>query len=80
MRVDEENEDIYASQREELLTRLKTLSAAHAPLVVHGAPVLAADEVTGILTKIRRDFGFSRKERAALTDAGFDLDNLFPNL
>jgi hypothetical protein len=74
------SEDIYAAQRDELMKLLKRLSAAHEPLVVHGRPALVADEVMGVLTKIRRDFGFSRKERMALTEAGFDLENLFPKL
>ncbi len=71
-------EDIYAAQREELLALLKGLSRRNEPLVVHGKARLTADDLARVLQKLRHGFGFSRTERSALTDAGFDLDELFP--
>ena len=75
----EKNEDIYASQREELMTLLRRMKSSGEPLVVHGQPRLSSDDAAAVLQKLGRGFGFSRRERSALTDAGFDLDHLYPN-
>lgn len=74
----EDNTDLYAYQREELLSRLKELFDAHAPWVVHGRALLDPDDIARLRQKIRHGYGFSRRERSALTDAGFHVDALFP--
>lgn len=70
--------DLYAFQRDELLTRLKGLCDAHEPWVVHGDLRLTPDDLARLLFKIRQGYGFSRRERCAMTDAGFQVDHLFP--
>lgn len=72
--------DLYAAQREELLTLLTRLFRGNEPLRVHEVTRLTPDDIARVLSKIRQGYGFSRTERAALTDAGFDLDRLFPDL
>lgn len=74
----EETADLYAYQREELLSHLKQLFDAHAPWVVHGRALLDPDDIARLRQKIRQGYGFSRRERAALTEAGFHVDALFP--
>ena len=73
-------DDIYGAQREELLSLLKSHAARNEPLVVHGQARLTPDDMSVLLQKIKRRIGFSRRERSSLTDAGFDLDRLFPGL
>ncbi|MBL0059658.1 MAG: hypothetical protein IPP35_11275 [Elusimicrobia bacterium] len=73
-------EDVHAYQREELLELLRRLSRENEPLIVHGNERLTSDDAVRILQKIRHGFGFSRRERTALTDAGFDLDSVFPRM
>lgn len=73
------SEDIHAYQRGELMDLLLGLSRRHEPLVVHGKARLGPDDVQRVIQKLRHGFGFSRAERAALTDAGFDLHLLFPD-
>ena len=76
----EEKEDIYAYQRSELLELLKSLASRHDPLVANGQKLLWPDEIYVILQKINQKHHFSRKERHALIEAGFDLNQLFPGL
>jgi hypothetical protein len=71
-------EDIYAAQREEFLALLRRMKSTGEPLVVHGQRRLTADDAAAVLQKLGRGFGFSRRERDALSDAGFDLPKLFP--
>ncbi len=71
-------EDIYAYQRSELLDLLKTLADRHEPLVANGEILLRPDDVYVILQKIHNHNHFSRKEKHALTEAGFNLPKLFP--
>lgn len=71
-------EDIYAAQRDELLTLLSRLSSSNEPLTVHGNALLTPDEMSIIIVKIKNKHHFSRKERAGLIEAGFDVDHLFP--
>ncbi len=73
-------DDTYAYQREELMALLRRLSRDNEPLVVHGQARLSSDEATRILHKIRQGYAFSRRERAALAEAVFDLDRVFPSL
>lgn len=70
--------DLYAYQREELLSRLSALARGNDSLVVHGRERLCNDDIVRVLQKIRQGYGFSRREREALTDAGFALDRLYP--
>lgn len=72
--------DVYAAQREELLTLLKKMKATGDPLVVHGSPVLSSEDAVVLLQKLGRGFGFSRRERLGLTEAGFNLSALYPTL
>lgn len=72
-------EDIYAAQREELMSLLKDLFHRHEPLRVHEQTRLTPDDIARVLQKLRQGYGFSRTERSALTDAGFHLDKLFPS-
>ena len=79
--VEEEvREDIYAAQREELMELLRRLKASGDSLVIHGEPRLTWEDAASVLRKLKRGFGFSRRERSALIEAGFDLGNLFPEL
>ena len=79
--VDEETiEDIYAAQREELMELLRRLKASGDSLVIHGQPRLTWEDAASVLKKLKRGSGFSRREHSALTEAGFDLTNLFPGL
>ncbi len=72
--------DAYAAQREELLGRLKKCLAANEPFTVLERPRLTPDDIAVILQKFKNGYGFSRKERSALTEAGFRLEKLFPDL
>lgn len=71
-------EDIYMAQREELMSLLRTCVKTNEPLRVHQKIALMPDEMSVVLQKIRNGYGFSRKERTALTEAGFLLDKMFP--
>lgn len=71
--------DVYAAQREELMSTLIGLSRRNEPLRVHEKNRLTPDDIVRVLQKIRHGYGFSRTERTALTDAGFDLERLFPD-
>jgi hypothetical protein len=73
-------DEAYNAQREELLRLLNACRARYEPLRAHEKPVLAADEIPGLLQKIRHGLQFSRKEKAALLDAGFHIDKLYPDL
>lgn len=73
-------DEAYDAQREELLRLLNACRSRYEPLRVHEKAVLAADEIPGLLQKIRHGLHFSRKEKAALADAGFHLDKLYPDL
>jgi len=70
--------DVYAAQREELIALLKSGVANNEPLRVHDKTRLSSDEMAVVLQKVKNGYGFSRKERGALTEAGFALDKLFP--
>lgn len=70
--------DLYAAQRDELLRLLGGLMRRNEPLVVHDRARLTPDDLARVLQKLRNGYGFSRTERAALVDAGFDLDRLYP--
>ncbi len=80
--MDEETqtEDIYAAQREELMVLLRRMKASGEPLILHGEMRLTCDDAVAVLQKLGRDLPFSRRERTALTEAGFDLERLFPRL
>lgn len=71
--------DLYAAQRDELLRLLGGLMRRNEPLVVHDRARLTPDDLARVLQKLRNGYGFSRTERAALVDAGFDLDRLYPD-
>ena len=73
-------EDIYGFQRDELLDLLRSLSSRHEPLVIHGNIMLWADDIPRVLEKIKNRNHFSRKERHALMEAGFNLDLLYPGV
>ena len=73
-------EDTYAFQREELLGLLPRLTKKNESLLIHGVERLTADDAAHILHKVRQGSVFSGRERRALTEAGFDLPALFPNL
>ena len=73
-------DEMYAAQREELLGLLKSRAAQSLPLIVHGKSVLTPDDMSLLLSKIKNNHHFSSKERSALTEAGFNLDWLYPNL
>ena len=73
-------EDIYSFQREELLELLRSLSSRHEPLSVHGNILLWADDIPRVLEKMKNRNHFSRKERHALTEAGFNLELMYPGL
>ncbi len=75
----QESSDLYAYQREELLRLLKDLSSRHEGLSTRGEMLLTAEEIPRILERIRQRHHFSRKERHALSEAGFDMHNLFPD-
>ena len=76
--IDTPKEDIYAYQRSELLDLLKSLASRHAPLIANGEIVLCPDDVYVVLQKINNRHHFSRREKHALTEAGFNLSQLFP--
>jgi hypothetical protein len=76
--VERIDEDIYAAQRDELLTLLRKMKSTGEGLVVHGRAVLSSDDAAAVLQKLGRGLGFSRRERSALTEAGFDLESLYP--
>jgi hypothetical protein len=78
--MEEEPEDIYAAQREELMDLLRRLKTSGDSLVVHGEPRSTWEDAASVLKKLKRGYGFSRRESAALTEAGFDLPKLFPGL
>jgi hypothetical protein len=73
-------EDLYAAQRAELMTLLLQMKKTGEGLVIHGEPRLTSDDATAILQKLGRGAAFSRRERAALSDAGFNLPGLYPDL
>jgi len=73
-------EDIYASQREELLSRLTACVRQNQPLTAYESPVLSSDEAAVVLQKIKNSHPFSRKERRGLLEAGFAVDKLYPRL
>lgn len=73
-------EDTYAAQREELLVLLKTCLDKNEPLEVHGRTLLRHDDITSVLQKIKNRHHFSRRERAAITEAGFALEKIYPGL
>jgi hypothetical protein len=73
-------DDTYFYQREELLSFLKSLAARHEPLVVHEDILLRPDDIYRLLEKIRNRHHFSRKERHALSEAGFNLNQIYPGL
>ena len=73
-------EDVYAAQREELMSLLTRMKRTGEGLLLHGEPRLNSDDAAVILQKLSRGHSFSRRERAALTDAGFDLPALFPGV
>ncbi|MBL8023523.1 MAG: hypothetical protein JNK54_04470 [Elusimicrobia bacterium] len=72
--------DTYAYQREELLSLLRRLSKTNEPLLIHGVPCLTSDDAARLLHKTRQGTSFSDRERRVLTEAGFDLHNIFPKL
>lgn len=76
---DDDNVDIYAAQREELMTLLTRMKRTGEPLILHGELRLSSDDAVAILQKLGRGFGFSRRERSALVEAGFDLGRLYPD-
>jgi hypothetical protein len=61
-----------------LFALLKESVRTSRPLVVHGEERLSVDDLIRVWQKIRHGFGFSRKERSALEDAGFSLDDILP--
>jgi len=73
-------DDMYSAQREELHMTLKACLDKNEPLSVHEKAVLIPDEIYVVLQKIKHSNHFSRKERNALTEAGFQVDNLYPDL
>jgi hypothetical protein len=73
-------DEAYAAQRDELLRLLQTCRQNYQPLRVHERTVLGADEIPGLLQKIRHGLHFSRKELTALTEAGFLVEKLYPDL
>lgn len=73
-----QDQDIYAYQREELMRLLIGLSARHEGLSTRGETLLSAEEIPRIIERIRQRHHFSRKERHALTEAGFDMQHLYP--
>ena len=75
-----EKEDLYAYQRSELIDLLKSLANRHQPLVVNGQTLLVADDVYVVMQKINQKHHFSRKEKHALIEAGFDIEQVFPGL
>ena len=76
----ETSDDIYFYQREELAGLLKSLANRHEPLMINGEVALFADEIYRVLEKINQKHHFSRKERHALTEAGFNLEQIHPGL
>ena len=76
----ETSEDIYVYQREELLELLRTLASRHEPLVINGEIMLRPDDIYRVLEKLHNRSHFSRKERHALTEAGFNLEQIYPGL
>ncbi len=72
--------DTYSAQREEMIALLKACLNKNEPLCVHEKPLLTPDDMYLILYKIKQNIGFSRKERNALTEAGFHLDQIYPDL
>jgi hypothetical protein len=73
-------DETYAAQREELVQLLTARVRTNEILRTQGGMVLTSDEMGIILMKIKNDHPFSRKERAALTEAGFNLQWLYPDL
>jgi hypothetical protein len=73
-------EDTYAYQREELFSLLRRLSKTNEPLLIHGERRLSPDDAARLLHKMRQGTHFSDRERLVLTEAGFNLRELFPKL
>ena len=70
----------YAAQREELTALLKKCAARYLPLLAYEKPVLSPEDVTTAIQKIKHGHAFSRREKAGLIEAGFDLHLLYPDL
>ncbi len=75
-----ETEDVYAAQRDELLSVLKGCMSRNEPLRVHERNVLSQDDIPALLQKIKNRLPFSRREKDALSEAGFAVARLFPKL
>ena len=73
-------DETYSAQREELLELLRDRVRRNETLRTQGGMVLTSDEMGIVLQKIKNGHSFSRKERAALTEAGFNLEWLYPDL
>jgi hypothetical protein len=73
-------DEAYAAQREELTTLLKSCAAKNEPLRAYDKRVLTPDDISTVLHKLRHNLAFSRKERAALSEAGFDVEQMYPDL
>ena len=73
-------EDLYIFQKEELSELLERLTGLHEPLVIHEKVLLPPDSVQRLFAKIRQGEYFSHREKQALTDAGFDVSKIFPEL
>lgn len=73
-------DDIYYAQRQELQELLTSCAKKHAPLVALDRILLKPDEIYTVLHKINQRNHFSDKERRALSEAGFNLGLLFPEL
>jgi len=73
-------DETYAAQREELLQLLRERVRTNENLRTQAGTVLTSDEMGMILQKIKNRHAFSRRERLALTEAGFNLEWLYPGL
>jgi hypothetical protein len=80
MTEDAPEEDVYAAQRQELLDALTACLREHRPFTAIGRPVLGRDDIPALLQKIKHEHPFSRKERNALKEAGFQVEKLYPKL
>ena len=77
---DQQIEDLYSYQRAELFELLLSLSGRHEPLVVNGEILLRPDDIPRTLEKMRNLNHFSRREKHALTEAGFSVELMYPGL
>ena len=73
-------DDIYYSQREELKGLLQSLASSHESLIVRDEVLLRPDDIHRLLEKLKNQNHLSRKERHAVTEAGFDLSQIYPGL